>query len=157
MYQQRSDLKNLWLGQLKDFLKREKSIVGAVYFNVDLTNGLQYQIIGELDWAIINLVNGKFYQGFWDLYSSANVDLQPLFNLFGVMEMQVNGKRILTSLPIKLQLEEIDAMVTEKYPNINEKSLFYRRLSSMKSSDARFNKVIELLADAYSVSSALNY
>jgi len=32
------DMKNKWLLQLRDFFVQETSIVGANYFNVDLTN-----------------------------------------------------------------------------------------------------------------------
>ena len=66
-YQFRTDLKDTRILQLKDFLQREQQIVGAIYFNVDLTNGLQHQIIGELDRALINLSNNKFYESFRDL------------------------------------------------------------------------------------------
>lgn len=41
VYANNKDLKNAWLLQLRDFLLREQRIVGAIYFNVDLTNGLQ--------------------------------------------------------------------------------------------------------------------
>jgi len=38
MYQSNKELKNAWLVQLREFLQRETKIVGAIYFNVDLTN-----------------------------------------------------------------------------------------------------------------------
>jgi hypothetical protein len=43
---------------------------------------LQHQIIGELDWALINLTNGKFYEGFWDVYQYGKHDLGSILELF---------------------------------------------------------------------------
>jgi len=38
MHQSNKEFKNAWLVQLREFLQRETKIVGAIYFNVDLTN-----------------------------------------------------------------------------------------------------------------------
>ena len=66
--------------------------VGAIYFNVDYTNGLTLPLLGEADWAIINTTIGKFYEGFWHLYSSSKSDFSSLLALFGLEKIEINSK-----------------------------------------------------------------
>lgn len=68
VYEKNSELKNARLVQLKDFLLRESSIVGAIYFNVDYTDGLKNWTIGEADWSVIDFRTNKFYTGILEVY-----------------------------------------------------------------------------------------
>ena len=63
-------MKNERLVQLREFLLRENRVVGAIYFNVDLTNGLRRWTLGELDRSVIDFANNKFYDKILDIYSA---------------------------------------------------------------------------------------
>ncbi|MEI8091725.1 MAG: hypothetical protein WCG98_05930 [bacterium] len=70
VYKNNYSLKNARLLQLRDFLKSEPTILGANYFNVDLTNGLQNRTLGELDRSVIDLQSNKFYEGIMDIINA---------------------------------------------------------------------------------------
>jgi hypothetical protein len=56
----------------------------VVYFNVDYTYGLSNRLIGEADWAVINLGNGKIYNTILDLIKNNDKmeDASSLLQLF---------------------------------------------------------------------------
>ena len=91
-----SGLKNTWLVQLKDFLVRETNIVGAIYFNVDLTNGLQKRTLGELDRSVIDFASKKFYSKILDVYNAGKPnEFTKLYYLFNVQRLTLNNKTFL--------------------------------------------------------------
>lgn len=93
VYQNNADLKNTRLLQLRDFLLRETSIVGAIYFNVDLTNGLQNRTLGELDWSVIDFASNKFYNKILDVYEAGKPNpYTALYTLFNVQRLTLNDK-----------------------------------------------------------------
>ncbi|HKL43926.1 MAG TPA: hypothetical protein VJ892_01460, partial [Candidatus Absconditabacterales bacterium] len=81
VYRENEDLKNKRLVSLKDFMIKNPEILGMIYFNIDYTYGLNFRMIGEADWAIINLNNDKFYTGTNELYNNQNLN-NKLYNLF---------------------------------------------------------------------------
>jgi hypothetical protein len=82
--------KDKWLNQLAQFLS-SNHFMWAVYFNVDYTHWLEYPTVWETDWAIINLTLDKFYQGFWDLYSSSKADFKNILALFWIESVDINN------------------------------------------------------------------
>ncbi len=93
VYANNSWLKNAWLLQLKDFLLRETRIVGAIYFNVDLTNGLKNRTIGELDWSVIDYQSNKFYDKILDLYDAGKPnESNGIYYLFNIKRVTLNDK-----------------------------------------------------------------
>jgi hypothetical protein len=53
--------KNLWLRRLAQFIKNQDMIKGMVYFNIDYTAGLNYEIPNEADRAVIDLTIPRYY------------------------------------------------------------------------------------------------
>jgi len=80
-YRENEELKNKRLVSLKDFMIQNPEILGMIYFNIDYTYWLNFRMIGEADWAIINLNNDKFYTGTNELYNNQNLN-NKLYNLF---------------------------------------------------------------------------
>jgi hypothetical protein len=81
---------------LKDFLLRETRIAGAVYFNVDLTNGLKNRTIGELDRSVIDFQSNKFYDKILDVYKAGLPnETNVLYYLFNVKRVTLNDKTYL--------------------------------------------------------------
>gem|GEM_PF-2306466 len=79
--------------QLKDFLLRETRIVGAIYFNVDLTNGLKNRTLGELDRSVIDFASKKFYDKILDLYNAGRPnESNALLYLFNVKRVTLNER-----------------------------------------------------------------
>jgi hypothetical protein len=79
--------KDQWLDQLSEFLVNEPEIVGTVYFNIDLTYGLQYRMQWEQDRSIIDPATNKLYEGGRRLIENASdnyLSTTPLLDLFGV-------------------------------------------------------------------------
>ncbi len=105
VYNANSALKNTWLLQLRDFLDAEPTILGANYFNVDLTNGLKNRTLGELDWSVIDFQSNKFYTWIMAIYNSSEKlenNSSVLFNLFGIKYLTMTGvKQLVPSAYIK--------------------------------------------------------
>lgn len=96
VYTNNSWLKNTWLLQLRDFLLRETRIAGAIYFNVDLTNGLQNRTLGELDWSVIDVQSNKIYDKIFDVYEAGKPnETNALYYLFNVKRVTLNDKTFL--------------------------------------------------------------
>ncbi|MBQ7074097.1 hypothetical protein IJM86_03385 [bacterium] len=53
--------------QLQQFVQKNPEIMGVSYFNIDYTNGYQYDSFGEGDWAIVDLDHSRFFNGFFSL------------------------------------------------------------------------------------------
>ncbi len=93
VYENNSWLKNQRLLQLKDFLLREPRIVGAIYFNVDLTNGLKNRTLGELDRSVIDFTSNKFYDKILDIYNAGKPNqFTVLYSLFTIQRVTLNDK-----------------------------------------------------------------
>lgn len=97
VYKTNSTLKNERLRQLRDFLKSEKNILGANYFNVDLTNGLQNRTLGELDRSVIDLASNKFYEWIMDVINAGEKiekNSSNLLNLFNIRYLNLSGAKL---------------------------------------------------------------
>ena len=79
--------KNSWLDKLSEFLTNEPEIVGAIYFNIDLTHWLQTRIQWEEDRSIIDPGTHKIYDWWIRLIKNASDNTSvtnPLLDLFGI-------------------------------------------------------------------------
>ncbi len=95
VYKNNMELKNTRLLQLKDFLQKENRIVGAIYFNVDLTNGLKNRTLGELDWSVIDFASNKFYDKILDVYEGGKPnEYSILYYLFNIKRLTINDMTI---------------------------------------------------------------
>ena len=96
VYENNKSLKNARLLQLKDFLLRETRIVGAIYFNVDLTNGLKNWTLWELDRSVIDFASNKFYDKILDIYEAGKPnETNALYYLFNIKRVTLNNKTFL--------------------------------------------------------------
>lgn len=93
VYENNKELKNNRLLQLRSFLLRESRIVGMIYFNVDLTNGLKNRTLGELDRSVIDFASNKFYEKIMDVYEWGKANqYSSLYYLFNVQRLTLNNK-----------------------------------------------------------------
>ena len=76
--------KEEWLLQLQQFVQKNPEIMGVSYFNIDYTNGYQYDSFGEGDWAIVDLDHSRFFNGFFSLLWWGETDISKLFSFFTV-------------------------------------------------------------------------
>lgn len=143
IYKENYKLKNTWLRQLQQLLRKESDIVGAVYFNVDYTNWLTKKLIGEADWSVINITNNKVYKTFFTiLKNSDNLHLRsPLVNLFGVGILTIDWKeefipiqyiskikkietflkKLWWTIDNNLKEKYVEKKIKQNFPNISEK------------------------------------
>lgn len=149
VYKNNAELKNDRIRELIAFLQKEKQILGASYFNIDLTNGLQQRIIWELDRALINLSNGKFYESFRDIYSKSSHDLASILQIFGLESLQINGKKREVPPHLKTKIKAIESIIANKYQTTAEKADLYKHLTQTKTTDPLFNQAVEILKESY--------
>ena len=141
--------KDTWLKQLSQFLS-SNNFMGAVYFNVDYTYWLEYPTVWEADWAIINLLLDKFYQGFWDLYSSSKVDFPNILALFWVKEVPINDNTYYVPWYAIKNIEFIEPVVNQYFSwNERWRSNFYKKISSTPTWQKPFDEAIRALAREY--------
>lgn len=132
VYQNNTDLKNTRLLQLREFLLRETSIVGAIYFNVDLTNGLQNWTLGELDWSVIDFASNKFYNKILDVYEAGKPNpYTALYTLFNVQRLTLNDKTHLVQSSYIKPVKDLYADI-QKYSSNSQTQL--TQLDVIKSS-----------------------
>lgn len=134
VYLTNMDLKNEWLLQLRDFLLRESRIVGAIYFNVDLTNGLQNRTLGELDRSVIDFQSNKFYDKIMDVYAwGSSQYAKALYYLFNAHRLTLNDRTHLVRAdyikPVKDLYEDI-----QKYSTIRQIQLSQLDIMKQKNS-----------------------
>ena len=145
--------KDKWLNQLAQFLS-SNHFMGAVYFNVDYTYWLEYPTVWEADWAVINVLLDKFYQGFWDLYSSSKVDFRNILALFWVEEVMINSGSYYVPWHATRNIKFIEPIVNEHFSWNNQwKSDFYKKLVSTPSWQRPFDEAIRALSWAYVIGS----
>ena len=145
--------KDKWLNQLAQFLS-SNHFMGVVYFNVDYTYWLEYPTVWEADWAVINVLLDKFYQGFWDLYSSSKVDFRNILALFWVEEVMINSGSYYVPWHATRNIKFIEPIVNEHFSwNDQWKSDFYKKLVSTPSWQRPFDEAIRALSWAYVIGS----
>lgn len=144
-YESRTDLKDTRILQLRDFLLREKQIVWAVYFNVDLTNGLQHRIIGELDRALINLAKNKFYNSFRDLYRGSNFEVHDVLDLFDLQAIQLNNTLHYLPNGLATEIKRLQRLVEEKTQSKTKQSTIYQNLSKIPNMAPNYYQALSLL------------
>jgi hypothetical protein len=141
--------KDKWLNQLAQFLS-SNHFMWAVYFNVDYTHWLEYPTVWETDWAIINLTLDKFYQGFWDLYSSSKADFKNILALFWIESVDINNNSYYVPMYATRNIKFIEPVVNEYFSwNDQWKSDFYKKLVSTPSWQKPFDEAIRALSWAY--------
>lgn len=109
--------KDAWLDKLSSFLKNESTIVGAIYFNVDLTYWLTNWQQWEADWSIVDPATGKLYEGGKRLIENAsdnNIMSTPLYDVFGIRRMLWGNKMIFISKKHWKQALELLSMLSIK-------------------------------------------
>lgn len=116
---------------------------------MDYTNGLTLPLLGEADWAIINTTIGKFYEGFWQLYSRSQADFASLLALFGLGKLEIKGQERFVPQIASKEIKQIETLINQKITDPKEKSDFYTHLLSAPSGKTSFDKAIEVLAEAY--------
>lgn len=144
VYLNNSGLKNTWLVQLKDFLVRETNIVGAIYFNVDLTNGLQKRTLGELDRSVIDFASKKFYSKIMDVYNAGKPNNSTkLYYLFNVQRLTLNNKTFLIKPSYVKPIKDLYTFTTSYVKGQSEQLAFLdgtKKTWSLSKQYKRFTK-----------------
>ncbi len=123
VYKTNSDYKNDWLLSLEEFFHNEPQIVGGIYFNIDLTNGMSRRVHGEQDRSVIDPMSEKVYDGIFNVLNGASDNrslTSPLYALFGKEFMQLFGKRVLIESAIRPQIIDVmkRAQITAGMPDV---------------------------------------
>ncbi len=152
-YQNNSDLKNTRLLQLKDFLLRETSIAGAIYFNVDLTNGLKNRTIGELDRSVIDFQSHKFYDKILDVYQAGRPnETNAIYYLFNIKSVTLNKKTFFIQSDYVKPVKDLYAFTTTYITGTESQLNFLDQTKnswSLRNKYKRFNKAdLDAIVDA---------
>jgi hypothetical protein len=96
------------LEQLQAFLQQHTEILAALYFNVDYTYGLQFPTVGEADRALVDREQGKFYQGFFNLYQDSEHSLDTLLSYFmNAILIEIDEQEIIIPNAVKREITTI--------------------------------------------------
>lgn len=138
VYENNKSLKNAWLLQLRDFLLRETRIAGAIYFNVDLTNGLKNRTLGELDRSVIDFASNKFYDKILDIYNAGKPnETNILYYLFNIKRVTLNNKTIFVQSDYVKPVKDLYSFTTTYVSGLKDQLNF---LDKTKDSGSRKNK-----------------
>ncbi|MEI6426075.1 MAG: glycosyl hydrolase [Candidatus Absconditabacteria bacterium] len=121
--------KNTRINQLQTLLKNEPSIIGAVYFNVDYTNGLDMRLVGEADRSVINPEKNKVYNAIFDLIKNGeNIQKRStVANMFGLGGLSLNGITKLLPIANISPIKKLRDNINKNY------SLVYEKIASFNS------------------------
>lgn len=125
VYENNAELKNTWLLQLKDFLLRETRIAGAIYFNVDLSNGLKNRTLGELDWSVIDFQSNKVYDKIFDIYKAGKPnETNALYYLFNIKRVTLNDKTFFIKSEYAKPVKDLYAFTTTYVSGLKDQMNF---------------------------------
>jgi hypothetical protein len=100
----------------------------------------------------VNLLIDKFYQWFWDLYSSSKVDFRNILALFWVEEVEINSWSYYVPMYATRNIKFIDPIVNEHFSWDDKwKSEFYKKLVATPSWQKPFDEAIRALSWAYAI------
>lgn len=124
IYTTNYQMKNTWLRQLQQLLRKESNIVGAVYFNVDYTKWLTKKLIWEADRSVINLSTNKVYKTIFTLLDkSDNLHLRsPLLNLFDLGILTLNWSEQFVSFSYIPKIRTIQSLINRLGKTDDERS-----------------------------------
>ena len=153
VYETNKDLKNIRLLQLRDFLLRESRIVGAIYFNVDLSNGLKNRTLGELDRSVIDFASNKFYDKILDIYKAGQPnEMTVLYTLFNVKRTTINKKTYLIRSDYVKPVKDLYALALSYASWHNEQVNFLdatKESGTLRNKYKRFTKAdLDAIVDA---------
>lgn len=153
VYETNKDLKNTRLLQLRDFLLRESRIVGAIYFNVDLSNGLKNWTLGELDRSVIDFASNKFYDKILDIYKAGQPnEMTVLYTLFNVKRTTINKKTYLIRSDYVKPVKDLYALALSYASWHNEQVSFLdatKESGTLRNKYKRFTKAdLDAIVDA---------
>lgn len=153
MYETNKELKNARLLQLKDFLLRETRIAGAIYFNVDLTNGLKNRTLGELDRSVIDFESNKFYDKILDIYEAGKPnETNALYYLFNIKRVTINEKTYLIQSDYAKPVKDLYDFTIKNISGLKEQTNFLdetKKNGTLKNKYKRFDKTdLDTIVDA---------
>ncbi len=141
VYQNNSGLKNAWLTQLRAFLLRETRIVGVIYFNVDLTNGLKNRTLGELDWSVIDFQSNKFYDKILDIYEAGKPnESNALYYLFNIKRVTLNDKTFFVKTEYAKPVKDLYLFTTTYVSGLKEQLNFLEQTKNTWSLSMKYKR-----------------
>jgi hypothetical protein len=145
-----TEKKEARLELLKSFLEQHTEILGAIYFNVDYTAGLQFPTVGEADRAIVDTGQGKRYQGFFSLYQHANSSLNQLLSYFmNSTLLRINEQERIVPKSLTKTITTINELVNKKAETSTGKLALVEKLIQLNIKDATIQKSLTLLQEFY--------
>lgn len=149
VYANNSWLKNTRLLQLKDFLLRETGIAGAIYFNVDLSNGLKNRTLGELDRSVIDFVSNKIYDKIFDVYEAGKPnESNVLYYLFNVKRVTLNNKTYLIKSNYAKPVKDLYSFTTTYVSGLKEQLNFLDQTKATWSLSNKYKRFTKTDLDA---------
>ena len=149
-YLNHNERKDNWIHQLWEFLVNHPEIVAAVYFNTDYTHGLEYKVVWEADWAIVNTETNKVYWGFQELetFSEKNLD-NILINIFHLKNFSIEWENVIIPNDCTTDITRISAIVNEKSATKEEKLALIDKLKNVDVNSDCIKLSLNILSDIY--------
>ena len=149
-YLNHDERKDNRIHQLWEFIVNHPEIDVVVYFNTDYTHGLNFQIVWEADWAIVNMENNKVYWWFQELemFSEKKLD-NILSSLFHLGKITIDWKDIFISQRCNREIIIISSIINEKAQTNDEKIALIKKLREMNFKSECINKSLNILLKVY--------
>lgn len=149
-YFNHDERKDYRLHQLWEFLVNHPEIVAAIYFNVDYTHGLLFNITWEADWAIVNMENGKVYAWFNELEMFGEKELDNILTtLFHLKKVTIDDSDVFVSLQCSREVEAISSLINSKAKNNEEKIDLVKMIQGIDFGSACITKSLNVLMEVY--------
>ncbi|MDR0650001.1 MAG: hypothetical protein LBG59_00925 [Candidatus Peribacteria bacterium] len=138
------------LQQLHSFLETHSELLAAIYFNVDYTQGLTFQIGGEADWTIIDSTQEKVYQGFYTLYENAEFDLTPFLQTFMQSQfLTIDEEIVIIPSTLQKEIRIINGLLTKKAATKEKKAEVVKLLLALGITDEKIQQSLKILQEIY--------
>ncbi len=136
---------------LRNFLVNHPEIVAAVYFNTDYTHWLEFNVVWEADWAIVNMENNKVYWWFQELEMFSEKELDNILeSLFNLKRIKIEWENIFISQKCNKEIAYILSLIDKNWNTTSNKINYIKKLQWKKKKSDCINKSLDSLLEVYS-------
>ena len=149
-YLNHDERKDNRIHQLREFLVNHPEIVAAVYFNTDYTHGLEFNVVWEADWAIVNMENNKVYWWFQELEMFSEKELDNILgSLFHLKRIEIEWENIFISQKCNKEITYISSVVNKNWSTAIDKINYIKKLQWKKKKSDCIKKSLDTLLEFY--------
>jgi len=150
-YLNHNERKDAWIHQLWEFIIKHPEIVATIYFNTDYTNGLNFRVTWEADWAIVDIENNKIYWWFQELEMFWEKELDDILtSLFHLKKFTIDWEDIFISQYCEEEVSMVASILDEKPQTDGERISLIKQFQKTNSKSECITRALNSLLEIYS-------